>query len=45
MQVRRVPGTALANERTGEIIYTPPKGEDLLRSLLANCERFLHVKN
>ncbi len=42
MQVRRVPGTALANERTGEIIYTPPEGEDLLRSLLANWERFLH---
>lgn len=42
MQVRRVPGTALANERTGEIIYTPPEGADLLRSLLANWERFLH---
>jgi Fic family protein len=42
MQVRRVPGTALANERTGEIVYTPPQGEDLLRSLLANWERFLH---
>ena len=42
MQVRRVPGTALANERSGEIVYTPPEGEDLLRSLLANWERFLH---
>lgn len=42
MQVRRVPGTALANERSGEIIYTPPEGEDRLRSLLANWERFLH---
>src|SRR5215216_4282733 len=42
MQVRRVPCTALANERTGEIVYTPPEGEDLLRSLLANWERFLH---
>src|SRR5215216_4310514 len=42
MQVRRAPGTALANERTGEIVYTPPEGEDLLRSLLANWERFLH---
>ena len=42
MQVRRVPGTALANERTGEIVYTPPEGKDLLRSLLANWERFLH---
>src|ERR1044072_10042841 len=42
MQVRRVSGTALANERSGEIIYTQPAGEDLLRSLLANWERFLH---
>ncbi len=24
MQVRRVPGTKLANEATGEVIYTPP---------------------
>ena len=32
-----------ADERqTGEIIYTPPEGEDLLRDLLANWERFLH---
>jgi Fic family protein len=42
MRVRRVPGTALANQATGEIIYTPPVGEDLLRSLLANWEKFLH---
>ena len=41
MQIRRVPGTALARQ-TGKIIYTPPVGEDLLRSLLANWERFLH---
>jgi Fic family protein len=41
MKVRRVPGTALARE-TGEIAYTPPEGEDLLRNLLANWERFLH---
>ena len=42
MQVRRVPGTALANNRTGEVIYTPPVGEDLLRTKLANWERYLH---
>lgn len=42
MQVRRVPGTALANQATGEIIYTPPVGEDLLRAKLANWERYLH---
>lgn len=42
MEVRRVPGTTLANDRTGEVIYTPPAGEALLRDLLANWERFLH---
>lgn len=42
MQVRRVPGTALVNQATGEIIYTPPVGEDLLRTKLANWERYLH---
>lgn len=42
MQVRRVPGTALQNERNGEIIYTPPEGEALLQEKLGNWERFLH---
>lgn len=42
MRVRSVPGTALANDRRGEIIYTPPEGEDRLRGLLANWENFLH---
>jgi Fic family protein len=44
MTVRRIPGTALANDRTGEIIYTPPSGEAHLRDLLANWERFLHER-
>lgn len=42
MQVRRIPGTALASGRHGAVIYTPPAGEDLLRTKLANWERFLH---
>lgn len=42
MRVRVVPGTALAKDRTGEVIYTPPAGEDRLRSLLGNWENFLH---
>jgi Fic family protein len=42
MDIRRVPGTQLANHRTGEVIYTPPEGEAKLRSLLANWEKFLH---
>ena len=42
MSVRKVPGTALANDATGEVIYTPPEGEARIRDLLANWERFLH---
>lgn len=41
-RVRRVPGTVLRNQGTGEIVYTPPDGEDRLRVLLAGWERFLH---
>lgn len=42
MTVRRTSGTALTNDVTGEVIYTPPIGEQLLRDLLANWEQFLH---
>lgn len=42
MDVRRVPGTQLINAATGQVIYTPPQGEALLRDMLANWERFLH---
>ncbi|MEI6078505.1 MAG: Fic family protein [Verrucomicrobiota bacterium] len=42
MHVRQIPGTALA-KANGEIVYTPPVGETLLRELLANWEQFLHT--
>ncbi len=42
MNVRRTPGNTLANDKTGEVIYTPPVGEDVSRTMLANWERFLH---
>jgi Fic family protein len=42
MSVRKVPGTALAKGGSGDVVYTPPQGEALLRELLANWERFLH---
>lgn len=42
LDVRRVPGTALANQASGKVVYTPPEGEALLRQLLGNWERFLH---
>lgn len=42
MSVRRTPGTRLSNGATGEIVYTPPEGEGVLRDLLGNWERYLH---
>src|SRR5207302_9508512 len=42
MNVRRVPGTKLTNPATGEVIYTPPEGEALLRDKRADWERFIH---
>lgn len=43
IDIRRTPGTALMNDRTGQVIYTPPEGEALIRDKLANWERFLHA--
>jgi Fic family protein len=42
MDIRNIPGTALANAQNGAVTYTPPVGEALLRDLLANWERYLH---
>ncbi len=43
MDVRKVPGTVIANQTTREIIYTPPVGEQVIRDLLANWGSFLHA--
>ncbi|EGY28741.1 hypothetical protein Rin_00013190 [Candidatus Regiella insecticola 5.15] len=43
MDIRKIPGTVLSNQATGEIIYTPPVGEDVIRDLLSNWEHFLHT--
>ena len=45
MRVRRVPGTTLTNQATGETIYTPPVGEKVIRDLLFDWERFLHDRS
>jgi Fic family protein len=39
--VRCTPGTKLANP-LGEVIYTPPEGESIIRDKLANLERFIY---
>ena len=42
VRVRKVPGTALTNTTSGEVIYTPPETEARIRDMLANWERVLH---
>jgi Fic family protein len=42
IDVRQTPGTTLSNDRTRKVIYTPPEGEQLLRQMLANWERWMH---
>lgn len=45
MDVRKVPGTVLGNQATGEVIYTPPVGDKTIRDLLANWETFMHQQD
>jgi Fic family protein len=42
LDVRATPGAALRNSHTGEVIYTPPEGQEHLRGLLANWEAFVN---
>ncbi|AFH48944.1 Hypothetical protein IALB_1233 [Ignavibacterium album JCM 16511] len=41
--IRKLPGTVLENDITGEIIYTPPLGESIIYSLLKNFENYLNT--
>ncbi|MDW7669906.1 MAG: Fic family protein [Bacillota bacterium] len=40
--IRKLPGTVLKNEATGEVVYTPPNGEQNILSLLANLEQYIN---
>jgi Fic family protein len=40
--IRKVPGTVLKNERTGEVIYTPPQHPDEIIGLLGDLQTFMH---
>ncbi len=42
MDVRKLPGTIIANPATRSAIYTPPVGEKLIRDKLANWVDFVH---
>lgn len=39
--IRKIPGTVLMNW-AGEVVYTPPVGEQTIRDLLANLEKYIN---
>lgn len=39
---RKVPGTALKNEQTGEAVYTPPQNHEEIQSYMQDLERFIN---
>jgi Fic family protein len=43
--IRHMPGTAVANAATGKVLYTPPKGETLIRDHLKHLEDFIHARD
>jgi Fic family protein len=43
--IRNVPGTKIANSATGEVLYTPPEGEQVIRDKLKNLEDYIHAED
>lgn len=39
---RKVPGTTLKNQQTGEIIYEPPQDIEMINALMSNLEHFIN---
>lgn len=39
---RKLPGTSLKNDQTGEIVYTPPQHSHEISSLMTNLEQFIN---
>jgi len=40
--IRNTPGTQIINDKSLEVIYTPPQGEEVIREKLKNLEEFLN---
>ena len=43
--IRKLPGTVLRNDYSGETVYIPPVGETLIRELLSNLEKYINEDN
>jgi len=40
--LRKLPGTALKNQQTGETVYTPPQSHDEIADHMSNLEKFIN---
>ncbi len=40
--IRKIPGANLVNDATGEVVYTPPSGEQVILELLSNLEKYIN---
>ncbi|HAP34669.1 MAG TPA: addiction module protein, partial [Bacteroidetes bacterium] len=43
--IRKTTGTKISNHKTGDVIYTPPEGEAVIRKLLHNLERYVNLND
>jgi Fic family protein len=43
--IRNIPRTKVANISTGEVLYTLPEGEQIIRDKLKNLEDYIHAKD
>ncbi len=41
--IRTLPGTQIKNDKTGEVVYSPPEGEAIIRDKLKNLEQFINI--
>lgn len=42
---RKVPGTTLKNDKTGEVVYMPPQEADVIKALMQNLETYINDNN
>ncbi|HCB67402.1 MAG TPA: addiction module protein, partial [Acholeplasmataceae bacterium] len=40
--IRKLPGTVIINDRTNEVVHTPPQNETEIRDLMHNLELFIN---
>lgn len=43
--IRKLPGTVIINDKTNEIVHTPPQNETDIRELMSNLELFINQNN